>query len=99
MSRIKDIKQEINRIQEQINYLCTQENKLKYILKEFESLEEERSKSVCYDCKWYFVLNDPNLDPFNYCKLTTEECYDPTKYENNCPLEYGRHQNYDRDPL
>ena len=36
MSKTEDIKQEINRLQEQIDYLRTQQNKLECILEELE---------------------------------------------------------------
>lgn len=47
MSRIEDIKQEINRIQEQIDYLYTQKNKLKHILEELEPSEYIDHCCIC----------------------------------------------------
>ena len=47
MSKIEDIKQEINRLQEQIDYLCVQETKLKCILEELEPPEYIDHCCVC----------------------------------------------------
>lgn len=47
MSKIEDIKQEINRLQEQIDYLRTQQNKLEYILEELEPSEYIDHYCVC----------------------------------------------------
>ena len=46
MSKIEDIKQEINRLQEQIDYLRTQQMKLKYILEELEPLEQTNERYI-----------------------------------------------------
>lgn len=47
MSKTEDIKQEINKLQEQINYLRTQQNKLECILEELEPSEYIDYCCVC----------------------------------------------------
>ena len=47
MSKTEDIKQEINRLQEQIDYLRTQQGKLKCILEELEPPEYIDHCCVC----------------------------------------------------
>ena len=47
MNKIEDIKQEINRLQEQIDYLCVQKTKLKCILEELEPPEYIDHCCVC----------------------------------------------------
>ena len=46
MSKIEDIRREINRLQEQIDYLRTQQMKLKYILEELEPLEQINERYI-----------------------------------------------------
>lgn len=41
----------------------------------------KKKKSKCYKCKFYECQEDMLTGAYNYCKLTTAECFDPTGTE------------------